>query len=172
MSTHRHPRPGYLTGTLSMTLFSRLSACAHVPQSPPDTTSKKTDEEVPLAYGTQPQDKIAGSASSLKGDTIQHRSATQIEELIRGQVAGVQVRHTPSGGFKMYIRGIRSFYGSNESLYVVDGTPVHVPPGRGIDWLSPHDIERIDILKDAGTTASYGMRAADGVVLITTRRGR
>jgi TonB-dependent SusC/RagA subfamily outer membrane receptor len=57
-------------------------------------------------------------------------------------------------------------------LYVVDGMPVHVVPGRGLDWLNPADVARIDVLKDAASTSIYGVRGGNGVILITTRRGR
>src|SRR5439155_21072607 len=69
------------------------------------------------------------------------------------------------------IRGRGSIYGDNEPLYVIDGMPVEVTTGHGLSWLNPGDIQRIEILKDASATAVYGMRGANGVVLITTRHG-
>ena len=79
---------------------------------------------------------------------------------------------TQTGGFTIRIRGVSTFVGNTEPLYVVDGVPVQVAPGRGIDWLNTGDIARIDVLKDAASTSAYGMRGANGVVLITTKRGR
>jgi TonB-dependent SusC/RagA subfamily outer membrane receptor len=67
--------------------------------------------------------------------------------------------------------GPSTFVGDNEPLYVVDGVPVHVTPGRGVDWLNPGDVASIRVLKDVSETAAYGVRGGNGVVLITTRRG-
>jgi TonB-dependent SusC/RagA subfamily outer membrane receptor len=92
--------------------------------------------------------------------------------LLEGQAAGVQVVRHPGGGISFRIRGPTAFNGNNEPLYVVDGMTVFVSPGRGLDWLNPGDIQRIEILKDASTTSMYGVRGANGVVLITTRRGK
>jgi TonB-dependent SusC/RagA subfamily outer membrane receptor len=113
-----------------------------------------------------------GAVGVVDGDEFQGRPAVHIEELIEGQVAGVQVVHHAGGGISFRIRGTGSINSDNEPLYVVDGMPVHVAPGRGLDWLNPGDIQRIEILKDASTTSMYGVRGANGVVVITTRRGK
>jgi TonB-dependent SusC/RagA subfamily outer membrane receptor len=113
--------------------------------------------------------QATGAVAHVCGDDLQGIPATGIEELLQGRVAGAWVVATP-GGFAIRIRGRASMYGDNDPLYVVDGMPVRVPPGQGITWLNPADILRIEILKDAGATAVYGVRGANGVVLITTRR--
>jgi TonB-dependent SusC/RagA subfamily outer membrane receptor len=112
-----------------------------------------------------------GAVSVVDGANVQGRPAVHFEELLEGQVAGVQVVRHPGGGVSLRIRGVGSISGNNEPLYVVDGMIVNVSPSRGLDWLSPGDIKRIEILKDASTTSMYGVRGANGVVLITTRRG-
>lgn len=118
------------------------------------------------------QGEGTGSVSVVDGDDVQGRPALHFEDLLEGQVAGVQVIRHPGGGVSFRIRGLGSINGDNEPLYVVDGMLVHVAPGRGLDWLSPGDIKRIEILKDASTTSMYGVRGANGVVVITTRRGK
>ena len=99
------------------------------------------------------------------------RGQEQVEELLEGRSAGVRVIRLPSGGVSVQIRGRGSIHGDTEPLYVVDGMPVQVTTGRGLLWLNPGDIERIEILKDAGATALYGVRGANGVVVITTHHG-
>jgi TonB-dependent SusC/RagA subfamily outer membrane receptor len=108
----------------------------------------------------------------LDGKDLEGRTVTTFEELLEGQVAGVQIVRPSGGGIALRTRGAASINGDNEPLYVIDGMPVYVAADRGIYWLSPGDIQKIDILKDAGATSIYGMRGANGVVLITTKHGR
>jgi TonB-dependent SusC/RagA subfamily outer membrane receptor len=118
----------------------------------------------------------AGSArtgpNTLRGDRVRGYPVYQVEQLLAGRVPGVQVIRGAGGGFSLRIRGTSSLYGSSEPLYVVDGMLVQTVPGRGLDWLNPNDIETIEILKDANSLSGYGVRGANGVVIITTRRGR
>ena len=122
----------------------------------------------------------AGSGESLSGqgsDAIDHvvarqakeHAVGQIEELLEGRFAGVNVIRTASGGFVLRVRGLSTFLGRAEPLYVVDGTPVEVNPERGLDWINPSDIQRITVLKGPPETTLYGVRGANGVVVITTR---
>jgi TonB-dependent SusC/RagA subfamily outer membrane receptor len=108
----------------------------------------------------------------LRGDHMRGYPVYQVEQLLAGRVPGAQVMRGPDGSSSLRIRGISSIYGSSEPLYVVDGMPVRTVPGRGLDWLNPNDIETVEILKDASSLAGYGVRGANGVVVITTRRGR
>jgi TonB-dependent SusC/RagA subfamily outer membrane receptor len=96
----------------------------------------------------------------------------RVEHLLVSRVAGVQVLQLPGGGITVRIRGATSLNGSSEPLYVVDGVPVSTSNGRGLDWLNPADIAKIEVLKDAIGTSAWGVRGANGVVLITTRRGK
>lgn len=107
----------------------------------------------------------------VRGDRLRGYPVYQVEQLLAGRVAGVQVIRGPGGGFSLLIRGTSSIYGGTEPLYVVDGMPVQTVPGRGLDWLNPNDIATIEILKDAISLSQYGVRGANGVVVITTRRG-
>jgi len=107
----------------------------------------------------------------MRAEDLRGIPAAQVEELLEGRNAGVQVIRLPGGGVSVRIRGRSSIYGDNEPLYVIDGMPVEVTTGQSLSWLNPGDIQRIEILKDASATAVYGMRGANGVVLITTRHG-
>jgi TonB-dependent starch-binding outer membrane protein SusC len=99
-------------------------------------------------------------------------NAARVEDLLVGRFPGVEVRRTPHGGVSVRIRGGSTLSGSGEPLFIVDGVEVFVAPGRGLDWLNPADVARIDVLKDATSTTMYGVRGANGVILITTRRAR
>lgn len=98
--------------------------------------------------------------------------ATRMEELLVGRYPGVEVRRSPDGGMSIRIRGGSTLSGSGEPLYLVDGVEVFVAPGRGLDWLNPADIADIEVLKDATSTTMYGVRGANGVIRITTKRSR
>lgn len=107
----------------------------------------------------------AGSATSAEW---QGRTVTRPEELFAGRFPGVQVYQMP-GGLSVRIRGQNSVYGNNEPLYVVDGVPLEPSP-NGLLTLNPSDIAKIQVLKDISSTAIYGVRGANGVILITTKR--
>jgi TonB-dependent starch-binding outer membrane protein SusC len=113
-----------------------------------------------------------GSVAVVDGDDLKGIPEAQLESLLVGRVAGVQVIRLAGGGISVRIRGQGSITGDNEPLYVVDGMLVQATADRGLYWLNPADIRRIEILKDPSTTSMYGMRGANGVVLITTRRGK
>lgn len=121
--------------------------------------------------GAEPSCDDQASAAVVCGYQFEGIPTRQLEELLEGRVAGVWVVRLPGGGLSLRIHGPSTIHGSNEPLYVVDGVPVQVTPGRGLDWLNPRDIARVEILKDPGETSVYGMRGANGVVVITTRRG-
>jgi TonB-dependent SusC/RagA subfamily outer membrane receptor len=98
------------------------------------------------------------------------QNATRVEELFVGRFPGVEVFRAP-GGLQVRIRGASSVMGSNEPLYVIDGMTIDPGPGGALVGLNPADIESIEVLKDAGSTAMYGVRGANGVILIKTKRG-
>jgi TonB-dependent SusC/RagA subfamily outer membrane receptor len=132
-------------------------------------------EPVPAAEGVtgrSMQGERTGAVAVVDGDKFLGQPAINLEELIEGKAAGVEVIHLSTGGISIRIRGPGSINGNTEPLYVVDGMSVNVVPGQGLDWLNPGDILRIEILKDASTTSMYGVRGANGVVVITTRRGK
>jgi TonB-dependent SusC/RagA subfamily outer membrane receptor len=92
-----------------------------------------------------------------------------VEQLLAGRISGVTVARGTRGGISIRIRGPASFYLSSEPLYVVDGSPVEAGPGGTLTWLNPQDIASIMVLKDPSSTAMYGVRGANGVVVIRTK---
>jgi TonB-dependent starch-binding outer membrane protein SusC len=98
------------------------------------------------------------------------QNAARVEELFAGRFAGVVVTRIP-GGISVRIRGGSTITGSNEPLYVIDGMPIDPGPGGALVGINPADIEKIEVLKDIGSTAMYGSRGANGVILIRTKRG-
>ncbi len=123
-----------------------------------------------VGYGTQKRKDLTGAVSSVTAAQIEKVPVTTLDQALQGRSAGVQVTNNdgaPGGGVQVQIRGIGSL-GSNSPLYVVDGYPV----SGGVNTLNPNDIASIDVLKDASATAIYGNRASNGVVIITTKRGK
>ncbi|MCC8144348.1 MAG: TonB-dependent receptor [Tannerellaceae bacterium] len=124
------------------------------------------DEVVVVGYGIQKKSDVTGSVSSISSEALTAKGATSVMESMQGTVPGVDISQSstrPGAGFNIQIRGKSSMQGGNP-LYIVDGVVAD-----NIDFLNPADIERIDILKDASSTAIYGSRATNGVVMVTTR---
>lgn len=127
------------------------------------------DEFVVVGYGTVRRRDITGSVASVSGDDLQAIPVSSIEQALTGKLAGVQVVTTegsPDAEVVIRVRGGGSITGDNTPLYIVDGFPV-----ESISDISPADIESIDVLKDASSTAIYGSRGANGVIIISTKRG-
>jgi TonB-dependent starch-binding outer membrane protein SusC len=143
------------------------------------------DEVVIVGYGTQAKSKATYSVSTIKSDAIKDIPVTGLDQAMQGRAAGVMVTSssgTPGGGVNVRLRGGSSITASNEPLYVVDGIPISTgsfsqlgfgnQTTNALNDIAPTDIESIDILKDAAASAIYGSRAANGVVLITTKKGK
>lgn len=129
----------------------------------------QTEELVVVGYGTQKRKDVTGAVSSVRVSNISANVSKNISSAIQGRVAGVSVESSsgaPGAGMIITIRGM-STLGNNTPLYIVDGVFV-----SNIDGVSPNDVESIEILKDAATASIYGSRAANGVVIITTKGGR
>jgi TonB-linked SusC/RagA family outer membrane protein len=133
--------------------------------------STSMNEVVVIGYGTQKRRDVTGSISSVTASQIEKVPVTTLDQAMQGRAAGVQIVNndaSPGGNVSVLIRGIGSLAsGGNNPLYVVDGYPTT----GGINNLNPNDIASIDVLKDASATAIYGIRAANGVVIITTKKG-
>ncbi|TPG65940.1 SusC/RagA family TonB-linked outer membrane protein [Hymenobacter nivis] len=135
------------------------------------------NEIVVVGYGTQERQSVTGAVASVSGRAIASQPVADAAQAIQGRAAGVTVVSNSgapggAGGTSVSVRGITSA-GNNSPLYVVDGFPLPATSdGTEISTISPNDIESIDILKDASATAIYGLRAANGVVIITTKRGK
>ncbi len=107
---------------------------------------------------------------TVTAEDIQRTPGKPIEELLMSRFPGVQVTRAPGGGIAIRIRGATSIHGSNEPLYVIDGVSMRPGPGGGLAGINPYDIESIEVLKDPADTTMYGVRGANGVVVITTKR--
>jgi TonB-dependent SusC/RagA subfamily outer membrane receptor len=127
---------------------------------------------VAVGYATQPARDVAGARGSVDFDSAGTGRYPRVEEMLAGRVAGLEVLRRTDGRFSLRVRGIASIIGSGEPLLVVDGMPINGEAAEVLAGLSPLDVQRIDVLKDAGATAIYGSRGANGVVLITMKRGR
>lgn len=131
--------------------------------------TKKLDEVVVVGYGQMKKNDLTGSVSSVGNDALVAKGTTGVVEALQGSIAGVNITQSTGrvgGGFDIEIRGKSSTNSDTKPIYVVDGIICD-----DIDWLNPSDIERIDVLKDASSTAIYGSRATAGVVQVTTKSG-
>ncbi len=149
-------------------LASTFTACASLPDGGPFPAVDSPDE-VQIGYGTQDARDLTGAVASVTQDDLDGWDATTLEDMINGRFAGVRATRGRNGQISIRIRGTTSLMGSGEPLYVIDGMPLYAG-ASAVSALNPRDILRIDILKDAGATAIYGSRGANGVVIITTRR--
>ena len=132
--------------------------------------SQMIDEVMVVAYGTAKKSSFTGSASTVKADKLAERSVSNVTNALAGQVSGVQTianNGQPGSAATVRIRGIGSMSASNSPLYVVDG----IPFDGSISSINPQDIESMTVLKDAAANAIYGARGANGVILITTKKG-
>ena len=157
------------------------------------------EEVVAVGYGTQKRKDLTGSISRVKGEDMITPSTSSFDQMLQGKVAGVQITQTtgaPGGNVNILVRGVSSITGGNQPLYVIDGFPINISEGSSnmlsfgssnysasnmansttdrinpLTSINPSDIESIEILKDASATAIYGSRGANGVVIITTKRG-
>ncbi|MCF0062826.1 TonB-dependent receptor [Dyadobacter chenwenxiniae] len=150
-------------------------------------TANVLDQVVVIGYGTQKKGDLTGSVSSISTGDLKGVPISSLDRALQGRAAGVQVTQSsgqPGSSVSIKIRGGNSINGANEPLYVIDGFPVYNnnsyadagvtngPTINALSTLNPSDIESIDILKDASATAIYGSRGANGVVIITTKKGK
>jgi TonB-dependent SusC/RagA subfamily outer membrane receptor len=149
-STHAH--------TLVTLLLSVVAACSHQKNA---TGDGKTEAVTPAG---------APSQSVLTEEEISRAHGRPIEQLLMDRFPGVMVSRTPDGGISVRIRGVTSLHGSSEPLYVIDGVPLEAAPGGALRGINPHDIASIQVLKDPAETAMYGVRGANGVIVIRTKR--
>lgn len=143
--------------------------------------AQKLEEVVVVGYGVQKKKEITGSISQIKGDVISGLVSPSFENLLGGRSAGVQVT-APTGivgqAPVVRIRGVASISSGTQPLYIVDGMPIYsgdlggYANANGLGDINPNDIESFEVLKDGAATAIYGSRAANGVILITTKKGK
>lgn len=128
------------------------------------------EEVLVVGYGTQSKSRLTGSISSIDTREFEDQPVTRLDQVLQGRAAGVQVTNSggaPGGEVRIRIRGANSITGSNDPLYVIDGYV-----GADFSTVNPNDIESLQVLKDAASTAIYGSRGANGVIIITTKRGK
>ncbi|MGB4776383.1 MAG: TonB-dependent receptor [Daejeonella sp.] len=132
-------------------------------------SNNELEQVVVVGYGTQRKVDVTGSISSVKGADINKQASQNPLSSLQGKVAGVQITNNGSPGSspRVRIRGTGSVYGRTEPLYVIDGIIVN-----DLSFLNQNDIETMDVLKDASSASIYGLRAANGVVLVTTKKGK
>jgi TonB-linked SusC/RagA family outer membrane protein len=133
--------------------------------------SNTMNEVVVIGYGTQKKSVVTGAISSVKADDLDNQPIMRIEQFLQGRASGLTIAASsgqPGASSTLRVRGTTSINNS-DPLYVVDGIPVDI---GGIDYLNPNDIASIEVLKDASSAAIYGARAASGVILVTTKKGR
>lgn len=134
--------------------------------------TEMVDEVVVVAYGVRKKDTIAGSVSTVKSEKLENVPAAGFDQALQGQTPGLMVisgSGEPSAASTFQIRGTNSINSGTSPLFILDGVPIS---SSDFNTISPSDIESISVLKDASSTSIYGARAANGVVVITTKRGR
>ena len=151
--------------------------------------AKVMEEVVVVGYGTMKKRDLSGAMSQIKSDELMAGGATDVAHGLQGKVAGVQVQQSdgaPGAGTSITVRGANSFTTSSQPLYIVDGVPYNENPNatpssaadnnpqetNPLSFINPNDIDKIEVLKDASATAIYGSRGANGVVIITTKKGQ
>ncbi len=135
-----------------------------------DPDTENLDESIVVAYGTAKKSSFTGSAGTVKSESLQKRTVSNVSKALEGMVAGITTTAgsgQPGEGASIRIRGTGSINASSSPLYVVDG----IPFDGSLSSINPNDIESMTVLKDASASALYGARAANGVVMITTKRG-
>ncbi|MBQ7419545.1 MAG: TonB-dependent receptor [Prevotella sp.] len=153
---------GYVTQTVSVSGKSSINVTLKE-----DNTT--LNDVVVIGYGTMKKKLVTGATVQVKGEDIAKLNTTNALEAMQSQTPGVQITQSsaqPGKGYKVYIRGIGTT-GDSQPLYVIDGVA-----GGNLDGINPADIESIDVLKDAASAAIYGARAANGVILVTTKQGK
>ncbi|MDT0643748.1 TonB-dependent receptor [Zunongwangia sp. F363] len=163
---------GFLTQEINVSAGEEISVTL-------DEDSQSLEEVVVIGYGTQLQEDISGSVSRISAEEFENVPQVSVDQLMQGRAAGVAVTKNsgqPGSAVSVRIRGVNSITGSSEPLYIIDGVPVSGEAGsEGLSplaALNPNDIESVNVLKDASATAIYGSRGSNGVVLITTKKGK
>lgn len=137
-------------------LAGLISGCASGKSALPDPTAN--------AAPRSPDGNVI-----VTSDDLDRIAVEPIERTLTSRVPGLVISHAPDGSIVIRIRGGSSIMGSNEPLYIIDGTPVLPGPGGGLSGINPRDIASIEVLKDAASTAFYGLRGSNGVILIKTK---
>jgi TonB-linked SusC/RagA family outer membrane protein len=143
------------------------------------STSQQLDQIVVVGYGTRKRSDLTGAVSSINSGTIEKSGVISVDQALQGRIAGVQMTQNtglPGGGSSIQIRGLSSINSTNEPIFVIDGVIISSGTGtyssNAFSAINPADVETIDVLKDASATAIYGAQGANGVIIITTKKGK
>ncbi len=150
------------------TISALISALAALSLAACGTHTNEPVQDTPRLY----RGDATGAVESVDVTRMADTGAGRIEQVLQGRVAGLQVTRLPGGGYSLRIRGTTSLIGDNEPLLVLDDQII--PPSAISSMLAsinPRDVQRVEVLKDAASTAFYGSRGANGVIIITTKRG-
>jgi TonB-dependent SusC/RagA subfamily outer membrane receptor len=124
----------------------------------------------PTPSDSKPPAEDGKNSATVTSEDVDRMPGVPVEETFNGKVAGAVVTRTADGGVAVRIRGTSTIHGQTAPLYVIDGIPIEPGPGGSLTGINPHDIASIQVLKDAADTAMYGIRGANGVIVIKTKR--
>lgn len=160
----------HLSSTMRRALVAAAAAvgCHTAPPYPANPAPRR--DSVDVGYAVEARRDVTGAVASVNGDVAQRNTPISVADMLDGRFAGVEVHALAGGGISVRIRGSRSLKSDGEPLFVVDGIPQHGTSDGAIRDIDPKDVRSIEVLKDAGATAAYGARGANGVILITTQR--
>ena len=148
--------------TLPLMAFAAVTAVTTVTTSCAHPTGTSAEQQQPAP--------ASSSRGTVTASDISQEPGKSIEEVLAGRIAGVQVGRDASGALTVRVRGGSSINGSNEPLYVIDGVSIQPGPGGSLAGINPSDIESIQVLRDAMATAAYGVRGANGVIVIKMKK--
>lgn len=160
---------GILLSTAAFIFAQEKQTTGTAKDSTKTNKTKDIEEVVVIAYGTQKKGEVTGSVGRVNAETFKDRPIARVDQALTGQIAGVKTRSTtgkPGEPLEIRVRGSASISASNSPLYVVDGMVVD-----DMGNVSPDDVQSIEVLKDAASTAMYGSRGSNGIVIITTKKG-
>jgi TonB-dependent SusC/RagA subfamily outer membrane receptor len=160
---------GILLSTTAFIFAQEKPTTGTAKDSTKTNKTKDIEEVVVIAYGTQKKGEVTGSVGRVNAETFKDRPIARVDQALTGQIAGVKTRSTtgkPGEPLEIRVRGSASISASNSPLYVVDGMVVD-----DMGNVSPDDVQSIEVLKDAASTAMYGSRGSNGIVIITTKKG-
>lgn len=152
--------------SLAFCLVALAGCGAPPPESAPRPDAAEADE-VSIGYATADRRDVVHPVASIGSERIERAHVQRVEELLR-RISGVTVTRLPSGGYTVRVRGAGSSTSSNEPLYIIDGVATL---GHGLQRITADEVERIDVLKGPAATI-YGLRGANGVIVVTTKRGK
>ncbi len=164
--TTRGPR--WRSVTLLALTMAASGACHH---SARERQAPLPVDTLDNGYTSSVGEHSVGAVRSLGANEIARLRVRTVDDLLAGRVPGLRVRPTPNGGFAVRVSSIATRNGYAEPLLIIDDVPVALLPGEELTWLDPAKILRIDVLKDPAETSVYGVRGANGVIVIRTLRG-